>query len=403
MLASHGLLSSRRLEVWRAAGRHGCFAMVPVGLTAYILWFAATHHSFAVDFDHAFWRAGHEVLDGISPYVGTTSPLVRGGAAFVYPAPGALLFAAFSWMPHVAADVLFTAVCIAAALGILWVLGVRDWRLYGVVLLWPPVISGWQTANLSLLIAFGIALAWRLRERPVAAGVLVGLLVSLKVFIWPLGLWLLATRRYAAAGWAVATALLVNALAWALLGFNQLHAYAALVSAVTKVEERIAYTPAALALHLGTSLAVAHALGLVVAGVAAGFCVAYGRRQRETSSLVLALAVSLLAAPIVWLHYFALLIVPLAIARPRLSATWLVPLALFPCPATTPSLWQLLLALSAVAAVFVVLLHRPGLVPERRAVLATGGRQPDEPKITVALQRRGPRRSRPKRLGLLEL
>jgi hypothetical protein len=282
------------------------------------------------------------------------------------------VFAAFAWLPHVVGDVAFTALSLGAALGALWILGVRDWRLYGLALLWPPVISGWQTANVSLVIAFGVAAVWRLRERPIASGVTLALLVSVKVFVWPLGLWLLATRRYAVLAWTVGATVMVNVFAWAVLGFNQIHAYASLVGAVTKIEERMAYTPMALAMHLGASVGVARVAGVVLAAVAAAYCLVYGRRNREESSLLLAVAVSLLATPIVWRHYFALLIVPVAIARPRFSAVWLLPLVLFPCPVTTPSLWQLSLALAAVASVVAVLLLRPRRVGNLPKVAAAG-------------------------------
>ncbi|MGH7342691.1 MAG: hypothetical protein ACREKH_19575, partial [Candidatus Rokuibacteriota bacterium] len=36
----------------------------------------------------------------------------------------------------------------------------------------------------------------------------------------------------------------------------------------------------------------------------------------------------LVLTPILWLHYLVLLVVPIALARPRLSALWFVPLAL---------------------------------------------------------------------------
>ena len=36
------------------------------------------------------------------------------------------------------------------------------------------------------------------------------------------------------------------------------------------------------------------------------------------------------ASPIVWIHYFLLLLVPLALTQPRLSLLWLVPFAYYP-------------------------------------------------------------------------
>jgi hypothetical protein len=352
-------VASRRLAVWGLAAQHALFAVVPVVFTLYMCAYSAGHHAFAIDFHNAFWPAGRRVLDGLTPYVGPRSAAVTTGVAFVYPAVGALFFAGLAWIPHTTADVLFTVASLAAALGALRMLGVRDWRLYGLAALWPPVLSGWQTANVSLLLVLGIAAAWRLRDRPLAAGALVAVVVSLKVFLWPLGLWLLTTRRYAALAWAVAIGVPMNAIAWAVLGFDQLHAYVVLAKAVTKVEEATAYTPLALALHLGFSRTAAEALGIAIAAAAAVLCLRAGRRDRDASALLLSIAVCLLATPTVWRHYFALLIVPLAIARPRLSPVWLLPVAMYLCPVISPLMWQLCLALGVLALVVAILLRDP--------------------------------------------
>jgi uncharacterized membrane protein (UPF0136 family) len=54
------------------------------------------------------------------------------------------------------------------------------------------------------------------------------------------------------------------------------------------------------------------------------------RRDRDVIALTLALAASLAASPIVWVHYFLLLLVPLVLTRPRLSPLWFVPFAYAP-------------------------------------------------------------------------
>jgi hypothetical protein len=46
--------------------------------------------------------------------------------------------------------------------------------------------------------------------------------------------------------------------------------------------------------------------------------------------LTLCLAAAFAASPIVWVHYFLLLLVPLALTQPRLSLLWFVPLAYYP-------------------------------------------------------------------------
>jgi hypothetical protein len=53
-------------------------------------------------------------------------------------------------------------------------------------------------------------------------------------------------------------------------------------------------------------------------------------RDRDVAALTLALAAALAASPIVWVHYFLLLLVPLALARPHLSLLWFVPFAFQP-------------------------------------------------------------------------
>jgi hypothetical protein len=57
-------------------------------------------------------------------------------------------------------------------------------------------------------------------------------------------------------------------------------------------------------------------------------CVVTARRCGDRSAFALAIAASVLLTPIVWLHYFAILVVPLAIARPVFDTSWLLPVVL---------------------------------------------------------------------------
>src|SRR5229473_1122991 len=108
------------------------------------------------------------------------------------PSLAALLLAPLALIPRGAADVIFAGLEIAAVLGTLRILRVRDWRLYGLVMLCPAVFSGWTLANVTLLLGLGIAAVWRYRAHPLFVGLLIALLVSVKLFLWPLALWLLA-------------------------------------------------------------------------------------------------------------------------------------------------------------------------------------------------------------------
>jgi hypothetical protein len=55
-------------------------------------------------------------------------------------------------------------------------------------------------------------------------------------------------------------------------------------------------------------------------------CWVLGRRGEEERSFTLAIVAALLFTPIIWLHYFALLLMPIAIVHKRLSLLWATPL-----------------------------------------------------------------------------
>jgi hypothetical protein len=269
------------------------------------------------------------VLHGLSPYdLGWQD--IEHEIAFPYGAVAALVFVPFALLPHTFADAVFTLLCVAAVPASLWLSGVRDWRVHGIVFLWIPVIAGWTSGNVTLLLGLGIALLWRHRERPLLAGLIVALLVSVKPFAWPLAIWLLATRRHVALGYAALCGLAMNVVAWAVIGFDELGPFIKLLGLVTDYMEPHGDSILAVARDHGASRGAAYALTFALAAVAACAAVALGRRGREAAALLLCVATSLLATPVVWLHYYALLVVPLAILRPRFSAIWALPLAILP-------------------------------------------------------------------------
>jgi alpha-1,2-mannosyltransferase len=362
---------SQRAAVYAMAFRHGIFGVVPLLFTAFFMYIALHAHAFAVDFHNGYWPAGLRILHGLTPYLGPHSAAVLSAGSphptvtpMVYPALGALLFAAFALLPHTVADITFTGLDMAGVLVALRLLDVRDWRLYGVVFLWPPVVSGWQTANITLLLVLGLAAVWRYRDRPALSGVILAVLVSIKLILWPLGLWLLATRRYMGLACAVATGLVVNVAAWGVLGFNELPRYVRMLQALDGAGERRAYSTISLMLHLGASRPMATILGFGLTLIVAAACFAVGWRGHDRMSFTLCVAVALLATPIIWLHYFALLLVPLALARPRFSAVWLLPLVLLLSPPTSPSTRQIALGLFVATTLVLVALRttRPGVV-----------------------------------------
>jgi hypothetical protein len=264
---------------------------------------------------HTMWQAGHDVVTGHSPY------------PFVYPAPAALAMAPFGALPWTAAVVAFTLTLLGGLLLTLRLLGVRDWRCYAIALAAMPMASSIMIGTPTPLLALGAAVAWRYRDRRwITAAAIVGVVVT-KIFLWPLWFWLVATRRYRT---AVITALLGIAVlfgSWGTLGFSGLRDYPSRLGNIAGLEQDKSYSPFALFRSLGlstgsTRLAV---LGVTVVAMAAIFAAAR-TKDGDRLGFVVALIAGVIASPIVWLHYLVLLIVPLALYRPRLSAAWFIPL-----------------------------------------------------------------------------
>ncbi|MGP0052558.1 MAG: glycosyltransferase family 87 protein, partial [Solirubrobacteraceae bacterium] len=317
-------------------------------------------HIFALDVHNWYWPAGHRVLDGQSPYA---QPYPWG---LNYPALAAMTFAPLALLPRRVADVGATVLVVCAVPAALKLLDVADRRIYAIAMLWPPVVYGWQTANLSLLLVVGIAAAWRLRDRAVIAGVIVAVVVSLKPVLWPLGLWLLTSRRYRALACAMLSALALSVGAFATLGLGEVGQYVAQLHRFLPDAERRSYSIFSLALHLGANHALAYAVLAAATVVAVSACVDAGRKGHETAAISAAIAASLLASPVVEAHYLAIVLVPLALSRPRITALWLLPLALWVTPANWPTDWQRIVFLGVGTAILVA--------PTAR--LTTAGRKP---------------------------
>jgi hypothetical protein len=254
-----------------------------------------------------------------------------------------------------------TTLSVAAIPAVLFVMGVRDWRAYGLVFIWSPVIAAWHTANLSVLLVLGIALVWRHRDRSLAAGMLAALVISLKPYVWPIGIWLLATRRYKAAVAAAITGLALNAAAWGIVGFGEIGRWIHLNSVFIDREYREGYGVLAGAAHLGVGRSAAVAAETALAAVLVVACVVLGRHGREQAALTIAVGAMLIGSPVVWSHYFVLVLVPLSLAHPRLSKAWLLPLLLWVCPAHGMPTWQALVAWLVVGGGLIALLRRPAV------------------------------------------
>ena len=291
------------------------------------------------DFGYVFLPAANDTLDGRNPYM---DPDVFEGppqAPYAYPPVLALAVTPLALLPETVRrifvpGVLWSLLVLAATVAGLYVLNVRDWRCYPLALLSPVTLEGVEYGAVGSLLLLLIALAWRYRDRRGMAGVATGGAIVLKLFLWPLLVWLAMTRRLGTAVVAAAVALVLGFGSWAVIGFRGLSDYPALLRKLVDVEAENSYSAFAVLRTIGLPELPARAL-VVAAGVVLLFLAWRATRRRESDasesdrrSLTLVLAAALVMTPILWLHYLVLLFAPIALARPRLSALWFAPLAL---------------------------------------------------------------------------
>jgi hypothetical protein len=122
---------------------------------------------------------------------------------------------------------------------------------------------------------------------------------------------------------------LLLVLSWAVVGFAGVDGYFELLRRIRVLSEDDAYSVFVVATESGVSAGVAHAIQFVLIAVVLAACVVLGRRGNERAAFVLAIATGLLASPIVWRHYFELLVPAVAVAQPTLGVVWFAPLAMW--------------------------------------------------------------------------
>jgi hypothetical protein len=331
--------------------------VLPVIVLALLFADAVADDAVAFDF-RPFYAAAEAILRGESPYPGANDPLDAAAGPYVYPPLPALLTIPLTPLPFDVAGLLVMAALVGAALATLRVLDVSDWRCYGLVLLWPPVLSAIQTGNVTLWLGLAAALAWRYRERVVVPAASIGATLAVKFFLWPLVAWLAATRRYASAALATAVGLLLLLVTWAVIGFDGLTGYPDLLRRLEDTVGADSYTAYIVALDLGLPSTAARAIWLALGLALVAAVVLVARRGDERSAFLLALAASLSLTPIVWLHYFALLIVVVALVERRLGLLWFVPLGMVVTPGSgQPTPFETAATLAVAALTFALALR----------------------------------------------
>ena len=155
-------------------------------------------HGIGSDFVAGVFHPAQAVAHGFVPY---GDPQVPGPLAeSVYPPSAFVPFAWLGLLGHIGAVTVWLLLMAAAAVATLWVLGVRDVRCYAVWLLTPMMLSTVAIGNATTLVILLVAVLWRWRDTAwIAAAALIAAIAT-KLFAAPLIVWLIATKRYRAAG-----------------------------------------------------------------------------------------------------------------------------------------------------------------------------------------------------------
>ena len=343
------------------------YGAAPALLLAYML-AGSLHDHFAFDF-HQFWQGGRDVIHGGSPYPAPDS-VPRGGDPglgpeeiqttyrFPYPAAAALLMAPLGGLPFWLAAGVFVFVSGSAIVLALRLLGVVDWRCYGIVFASMPALGALRLGTLTPLLLLGLAVAWRFRDRVVVCAATVGGVIAVKLFLWPLAVWLLVSRRFAAAALALSIAALATVVSWAALGFAGMTDYPAQLASLTASVQAKGWSIVSLAVAVGAPASSGKVAAVVAAAALLGLALFV---RRDAWSFALAVAAALLLSPIVWLHYFLLLVAPLAIRFPVLTPPWALLLVFWisPFQETRGETWRVALGLATLACICAVTVDRP--------------------------------------------
>jgi hypothetical protein len=322
--------------------------------------FSAAEGLLAWDLRFAYLPAAELILDGESPYPALDDPILEDQKGYVYPPQLALLLVPLTALPVEVAAALTALGMIAALWLALRLVGVRDVRCYAAALLWMPALSGVLLSNLSLPLALALAIAWRYRDEVWPPAVALGLAVSAKLLLWPLLVWTIVTGRLRTTVLAIVSGAAVTLASWAVIGFAGLTTYPDLLQRLSEIQSERSYSFVGMAATLGLGEPVGRALALLVGLALLVSCVVFARRGDDARSFTCAVAATLALSPIVWLHYLVALLVPVAVARPRFSPVWLLPVLLWtsPRPGYAEGIQTFLPAIVA-AVLLAVLLVRP--------------------------------------------
>ncbi len=305
-------------------------AFVPIGsiaLLVLMLGLVLGSAGATLGYDYTCYAgAARHLLDGAPIYDNAFSISV-GTCPGTYTYPPAFAVALVPWLLFGGAAAglwcVAMAACFVAGVALLPVRRDVRWVVIVVAALDWPFLYAVKLGQVEPLLFLGFAAVWRWMDRPgvVGAATAIGTLVKVQPAL--LAVWAIATRRYRAAGAAVAVGLVVAAAATLFTGLGAWATYADLIRGLAGTfSSTHDFAPGAVAHLAGAPDSVAEAVQLGSVAVAVIALLAAYRWASPVASLQVTIVVSqLLSAPLRD-HYAVLLLLPIAwlLARGRIWA-----------------------------------------------------------------------------------
>ncbi len=269
-----------------------------------------------------FYDVGNNVLHGISPYGKIDFQTLAQRNQFVYPAFAAIFFALFALLPFMLGTLLLSLLNTAAIILALRISQVKSLWVYALVLTSFPVYYAILNGSIMGILALGIALAFKYKDKPYLFGLIVAILAGLKVILFGLMIYALLSKRYLAASFSFIFTTLLLLGSWALIGFDSFVQYPKMLSLLAQAEQANTYSLVSLLIGVNLSAHLAQLLSIL----AAAGLVIYAKYRANNSQVALALVVLaiLTLTPVVWLDYAILIIICFAIKYPTFNRYWLI-------------------------------------------------------------------------------
>ena len=133
--------------LWRV-GRLVLFAVLPALTLATMLAVGLSDDSLSADFHHEIYPQAKQILDGVNPYPPPDfDPTI--GANFIWPPLVVYVLSPLTLLPLGVADVVMLVLGLACIAASLWIVGLRDWRVYGLVAMWPQIAGEMRVSHLT--------------------------------------------------------------------------------------------------------------------------------------------------------------------------------------------------------------------------------------------------------------